>query len=96
MWGSLGKKSYKRFMEDIADRVVGKMKSKSKTGDEKYKIIKDLMKHKKNDAMKCVKDSKTKLEKKKRNLNPIVRKGTLVRDMFMEEVDTEVGDIWKA
>ena len=35
------------------------------------------------------------MEKSKRNLNPVVRKGTLVRDMFMETVDGEVKVIWE-
>ena len=81
--------------EDIANRVTFKMKSKSRSGKENYEIIRNLMKHKTNDAMKCVKESKSKLEKTKRNLNQVVRKGTLVRDMFMEEVDNEIGNIWK-
>ena len=81
--------------EEIANRLVLKMKSKSQSLNAKYEITKHLMRIKKNDAIKCVSESKSKLEKSKRNLNPVVRKGTLVRDMFMETVDGEVKVIWE-
>ena len=51
--------------EDIANRLVSKMRS-TRTGTEKYKIVKNLMKHATNDALECVKESKSKLEKCKR------------------------------
>ena len=80
--------------EDIANRMIMKMKS-TKTGNEKPEIIKNLMKHHMKDAIKCVQETKSKLEKSKSNLNQVVRKGTLVRDIFMEAVDNELGAIWK-
>ena len=81
--------------ENIANRLILKMKSKSNSENAKYEITKELMRIKKNDATKCVNESKSKLEKSKRNLNPVVRKGTLVRNMFMETVDSEVKVVWE-
>ena len=80
--------------EDIANRLISKMRS-TKTGTEKFKIVKHLMKYTMNDAVECVKESKSKLDKSKKNLNQVVRKGTLVRELFMETVNVEVGVVWK-
>ena len=53
------------------------------------------MKHTMNDAVECVKESKSKLDKSKKNLIQVVRKGTLFRELFMETVNVEVGVVWK-
>ena len=54
-----------RDVEEIAESVVFKMKSSDKSRDVKYGIVRDLMKHRLKDAMKCVKTGKIELNKGK-------------------------------
>ena len=73
---------------------MNKLKCSDKSREAKYTIVKDLMKHKLNDAMKCTKSAKTELNNSKTNLTKVVRKGTFVRNEFMELVDKEIKYIW--
>ena len=53
------------------------------------------MKHKLKDSIKCIKTAKTELNNSKKNLTKVVRKGTFVRDEFLEQVDKELNYSWK-
>ena len=53
------------------------------------------MKHKMNDAIECTKEAKEELLISKKSLDNDVRKGTFVRNEFMEIVDREVNIIWR-
>ena len=82
-------------VEDIAESVLSKMKSSDKSRKDKYDIVKDLMKHKLKDAIKCTKIARRELNESKDNLSKVVRKGTFVRSEFMEVVDKEINEVWK-
>ena len=82
-------------VERIAEQVVNKQKSGDKSRSTKYRIVKDLMKHKLDDSIKCIKNARVDLKKSNENLSKIVRKGTFVRYEFMEVVDKEIKSIWK-
>ena len=82
-------------VEDIGESVLSKMKSSDKSRKDKYDIVKDLMKHKLKDAIKCTKITSTELNKSNDNLSKVVRKGTFVRNEFMEVVDKEINEVWK-
>ena len=61
----------------------------------KYVIVKDLMKHRLTDAIKCTESAKKELNFSKDSLDKVVRKGTLVRQEFMDLVDKELNYVWK-
>ena len=82
-------------VERIAEQVVNKQKSGDKSRSTKYRIVKDLMKHKLDDSIKCIKNARVDLKKSNENLSKIVRKGTFVRYEFKEVVDKEIKSIWK-
>ena len=77
-------------VEDMTQCLMQKQKSSDKARDAKYEIVKDFMKHKYSDAVKCIKSTKRELAISKDNLSKVVRGGTLVRKEFMETVDKEV------
>ena len=52
------------------------------------------MKHKLQDAIKCIKTAKAELNESRVNLTKVIRKGTFVRAEFMELVDKELNTIW--
>ena len=83
-------------VELIADQMVKQQKSSKGTREDKYDIVKCLMKKKQNDAEKCVKMSKHKLNESKTSLNKTVRKETIAREEFMEIVDIELNNEWKS
>ena len=70
------------------------LKSSDKSREAKYDIVKDLMKHKLKDAIKCTKTARTELNISKENLTKVVRRGTFVRNDFMELVDKELQNVW--
>ena len=82
-------------VEDIADHMLNQQKRKNKKRDEKYKIVKDLMKHKMLDVLICIKEMKKNLQRSKENLSKVVRLNTAVRREFMELVNIEVNKMWK-
>ena len=82
-------------VEQIAEQMVKQQKSRVGNRNDIFDIVKDLMKRKKNDAIKCVKISKQKLIKSNTCLSKTVRKGTVVREAFMEIVDMEINNEWK-
>ena len=82
-------------VEQVADQMVKQQKSSKGTRDEKYDIVKDLMKHKKKDSVRCLKISKQTLNESNTKLSKVVRKGTLAREAFMEVVDNELNFEWK-
>ena len=84
-----------REVEDIAQSVVNRFKCSDKSREVKYDVIKDLMKHILKDTVKCASSGKRELSISMENLSKVVRKGTLVRNEFMELVDKEVNHIWK-
>ena len=75
--------------------MLEQQKGGTKTRNEKYAIIKDLMKHKMVDAEKCIKICTKNHKNSKENLSEVVRMKTLVREEFMYIVDREVNRIWK-
>ena len=81
-------------IEEIAESLVNKQKSGDKSREAKYCIVKDLMKHRFKDVLKCTKSAKKEVMISKENLSKTVRRGTLVRTEFMEIVDKEVKHIW--
>ena len=81
-------------VEKIAENMIYKQKSGDYSRDAKYLVVKDLMKHKMNDALKCIKTAKKELKKSNDNLSKIVRKGTIVRNEYMELVDKELNEAW--
>ena len=83
-------------VELIADQMVKQQKSSKGTREDKYDIVKCLMKKKQNDAEKCLKMSKHKLNESKTSLNKTVRKETIAREEFMEIVDIELNNEWKS
>ena len=82
-------------VEQIAEQMVKQQKSRVGNRNDIFDIVKDLMKRKKNDAIKCVKISKQKLIKSNTCLSKTIRKGTVVREAFMEIVDMEINNEWK-
>ena len=82
-------------VENIAECVVSKLKCSDKSREAKYEIVKDFMKHKLNDAIKCTKCAKKELNISNECLSKTVRKGTLVRREYMELVDKELDYVWK-
>ena len=74
-------------VEDIAESLVYKMKNSDKSRETKYHIVKDLMKYRLRDAIKSTESAKKELNISKDNLTIIVRKGTLVRQEFMDLVE---------
>ena len=81
-------------VEDIAQHMVDQQKVGKKARNDKYAIVKDLMKHKTTDAEKCVRECSINLKKSKENLSKVVRAKTIVREEFMNVVDREVNKIW--
>ena len=77
-------------VEEIAESIVDKLKRSDKSREAKYKVVKDLMKHKLEDAVKCIKAAKAELNVSKVNLTKVVRNRTFVRIEFMELVDKEL------
>jgi hypothetical protein len=75
--------------------MVKQLKCSKGTRKDKYDIVKDLMKHKKKDAIKCIPISKKDLNKSNTKLSKVVRKGTIAREAFMEVVDTELNFEWE-
>ena len=82
-------------VEQIAEQMVKQQKSSLCTRDDKYDIVKDLMKHKMKDSVRCLKISKQNLNNSKSCLSKTVRKGTIAREAFMEIVDNELNYEWK-
>jgi hypothetical protein len=82
-------------VEEIAQHMLRQQKIGNKTRNEKYVIVKDLMKHKMLDAEKCVKESTKNLNHSKDNLSEVVRVKTVVREEFMNIVDREVNKVWR-
>ena len=82
-------------VEQIAEQMIKQQKCSEGTRDDKFEIVKDLMKHKKKDAIKCVNKSKQSLNKNNAILSKTVRKGTIVREAFMEVVDMELNHEWR-
>ena len=82
-------------VEQIAEQMVKQQKSSLCTRDDKYDIVKDLMKHKMKDSVRCLKISKQNLNKSNSCLSKTVRKGTIAREAFMEMVDNELNYEWK-
>ena len=82
-------------VEQVAEQMVKQLKSSEGRREDKFKIVKDLMKHKKKDALKCLKISKENLNKSNINLSKTVIKGTIVREAFMEVVDMKLNHVWK-
>ena len=72
-------------MQQMADTLVNKLRSRDKSKYAKYDIAKDLMK----DAVKCTKYAMT-CHDILDNLTKVVRKGTFVSKEFMELVDNEL------
>ena len=70
-------------VEDIAEHLIKQQKRGRKTRSEKYAIVKDLMKHKMNDAEKYLKQVTINLKQSKDNLKSVVREGTIVRREFL-------------
>ena len=84
-------------MFQIAQSMVSKMKSNvDKRKEAKYGIVKDLMKHRLKDANDCIKTAKVQLKNSRENLDRVVRKGTLVRNEFMDINDKELNEVWTA
>ena len=81
-------------VEEIAEQMMKQHKSCEGKREDKYDIDKDLMKHKKKDALKTLNLTKQNLIKSNKNLSKTVRKGTVVRELFMEVVDTEINFVW--
>ena len=75
--------------------MVKQLKSSEGKRSDKYDIIKDLMKHKKKDAIRCIKISKQNLKKSNTKLSKVVRKGTIAREAFMELVNVELNNEWE-
>ena len=82
-------------VEKIAENIIYKQKSGDYSRDAKYLVVKDLMKHKMNDSIKCIKTAKKDLKKSNQNLSKVVRRGTIVRNEYMEVVDRELKSLWK-
>ena len=82
-------------VEQIAEHIAWQYKSSTKFKDDKFDIVKVLMKHKMNDALNCVTESRAELNKSKNSLDNIVRKGTVVGEEFVELVNREINIIWK-
>ena len=83
-----------REVHQIAEQMVGQFKSSKLSKSSGFDIVKDLMKYKMYDALNCVKESKDELKKTKDDLDTFVRKGTFVREEFMDLVNREVNHIW--
>ena len=84
-----------REVEDIAEQLVKKQKNSDKGRQKKYEIIKDLMKHKQNDANDDDKIVRRELKTSKENLGETVRVGTIARYEFMDIVSNELNIVWK-
>ena len=82
-------------VEDIAEHMIRQQKVRRKTRNEKYEIVKDLMKHKMKDAEEYLKQVSDNLKKSKDNLRSVAREGTIVRKEFMNLVDNEINRVWK-
>ena len=76
-----------REVKQIAKHLVWQFKSSKKPKTWEDDIVKDIMKHKKKDAIECTKESKEELRKSKKNLDNVIRKGTFVRQEYMDLVD---------
>ena len=74
---------------------MNKNKSGDYSRDTKYLLVKDLMKHKMTDTIKCISIAKDELKKSNESLSRIVRQGTFVRNEFMDLVDKELKNLWK-
>ena len=70
--------------------MVKQLKGCEGKREDKFDIVKDLMKHKKKDSIKCLKLSKHTLNKSNVSLSKTVRKGTVVMEAFMEVVDMKL------
>ena len=71
-------------VELVAEHLMKQHKSSDNTRNEKYEIVKDVMKHKQKDALKCLRKSRDELYKSNITLSKTVRKGTLAREAFMD------------
>ena len=83
-----------REVKQIAQHLVWQFKSTKKSTTWEDDIVKDIMKHKRKDAIECAKESKEELRKSKKNLDNVIRKGTFVRQEYMDLVDKELNIIW--
>ena len=81
-------------VEDIAKSLVLKQKNSDRSRDAEYSIVKDLMKHRYKDVLKSVQTARKNNFVSKENLSKVVRRGTLVRNEYMEMVDKEVKCVW--
>ena len=84
-----------REVEDIADKLLSQQKNVENCRAEKYSVVKDLMKHKLNNAMKYEKEVRKQLKTSKDDLDKVVRTGTIARNEFMEVVNVEIDMLWK-
>ena len=78
-------------VEDISEHLIGQQKSGKHSREEKYAIVKDIMKHKLNDAERVLKQVSRDLNESKENLSKVVRENTFVRKMFIELVGSKEG-----
>ena len=62
-------------VEDIAEHLIKQQKGGNRTRSEKYAIVKDLMKHKMNDAEKHLKEVTNDLKNSKDILKSVVSEG---------------------
>ena len=76
-------------VEDIAEHMISQKKGKQKSRVDKYAIVKDLMKHKMNNAETYLRQVEQNRKESKLNLSTVIREGTIVRREFMDLVDTE-------
>ena len=84
-----------REVEQVAEQMVKQLKCSKGRREDKFEIVKDLMKHKKKDALRCQKVSKQRLNRTNAKMSKTVRKGTIVREAFMEVVDMELNHEWR-
>ena len=83
-------------VEDIANNVVNKMKSENEKKRSKKKIQNTIMRSKLHDANKHLRKTRFEMIESRKNLDEIVRKGTLVRELLNEVVSRETTIFWES
>ena len=81
-------------VENLAEAMMSKMKNSDKSRGLMYNIVKYLMKFRLNDAITSTKNARIELFKSKDDPTKVVRKGTFVRQEFMELVNEQLNQVW--
>ena len=81
-------------VENLAEAMMSKMKNSDKSRGLMYNIVKYLMKFRLNDAITSTKNARIELFKNKDDPTKVVRKGTFVRQEFMELVNEQLNQVW--